>query len=103
MPRQRIDHGRIVYVLPEDFPERLRRLLDESGLPRTEVARRLGVTPYTIWRWVEGGVRPHVRHQMALLALAQELGLARLLTAWTLPDEEQVSSSPQPIPPRRRG
>ena len=33
MPRQRIHHGRIVYVIPDDFPQRLRRLKEESGLP----------------------------------------------------------------------
>ena len=36
MPRQRIDHGRIVYVMPDDFPQRLRRLKGESGLPWAE-------------------------------------------------------------------
>ena len=65
----------------------LRRLKEESGLAWTEIARRIGTIPYTIYRWVEYGVRPQFRHQMALLALAQELGLAHLLTAWTLPEE----------------
>ena len=40
MPRQRINHGRIVYVLPPDFPERLKLLQKESGLPWAEIARR---------------------------------------------------------------
>ena len=76
MPRQRIHHGRIVYVMPDDFPERLKRLKEESGLSWAEIARRIGTSPYTLWRWVEAGVRPHWRHQMALLALAEDLGLA---------------------------
>ena len=38
-------------------------------------------------------VRPHYRHQMALLGLADDLGLAHLLTAWTLPDEEENEMS----------
>ena len=88
MPRQRAEYGGIFYVIPDDFPRRVRRLKEESGLTWTEFARRIGVIPYTIWRWVEGGVRPHFRHQLALLALAQELGLAHLLTDWTLPEEE---------------
>ena len=88
MPRQRVEHGGIFYVVPNDFPWRLRRLKEESRLPWTEIARRIGTTPYTIYRWVEYGVRPHFRHQMALLVLAQELGLAHLLTDWTLPEEE---------------
>ena len=90
MPRQRTQHGRTVYVFPEDFPRRLRRFKEESGLPWTEIARRLGISPFTLWRWHEAGVRPHYRHQMALLELAESLGLAHLLTAWTLPDETPV-------------
>ena len=101
MPRQRIDHGRIVYVLPPDFPERLKLLQKESGLPWAEIARRIGTYPYTVWRWYEGGVRPHFQHQMALLELADDLGLAHLLTAWTLPEEagsEKPAASPHPLP-----
>ena len=89
--------------MPEDFPQRLRRLKEESGLPWTEIARRIGVIPYTIWRWVEAGVHPHFRHQLALLVLAQELGLAHLLTDWMLPEEEPGESSPESVPSRRRG
>ena len=99
MPRQRIDHSGIVYVMPDDFPQRLRRLKQESGLTWAEIARRIGTFPYTVWRWVEAGVRPHWRHQMALLALAQELGLAHILTAWTLPEEGQGETSAQAVPP----
>ena len=87
MPRPRIDHSRTVYVLPPDFARRLKRLQEESGLPWAEIARRIGTYPYTVWRWYEGGVRPHFQHQMALLELADDLGLAHLLTAWTLPVE----------------
>ena len=76
MPRERVDHGRIVYVVPPDFPERLELLQEESGLPWAEIARRLGTYPYTVWRWYRGRARPHFRHQMALLDLADELGLA---------------------------
>ena len=86
MSRERIDRSRTVYVLPADFPNRLKRLQKESGLPWAEIARRIGTYPYTVWRWYEGGVRPHFRHQMALLEFADDLGLAHLLTAWTLPD-----------------
>ena len=100
MPRQRIHHGRTVYVMPDDFPERLKRLKQESGLPWAEIARRIGTSPYTVWRWVEAGVRPHWRHQMALLALAEDLGLAHLLTAWTLPEEAPREKPDEPVPPR---
>ena len=99
MPRHRIDHSRIVYVLPPDFPERLVRFKEESGLPWAEIARRLGTNPYTVWRWYKGRARPDFRHQMALLDLADELGLAHLLTAWTLPDETQREKPAKDAPP----
>ena len=103
MPRQRTHHGRTVYVLPDDFPGRIKRLQQESGLSWAEIARRIGTSPYTVWRWVEGGVHPHFRHLMALLDLAEELGLAHLLTAWRLPGDAPSGQSGQPVPPRRRG
>ena len=49
MPRRRIHHGRTVYVLPDDFPQRLRRLKEESGLLWAEIARRIGTTPCILW------------------------------------------------------
>ena len=86
MPRQRTDHSRITYVFPDDFPQRLVRFKEESGLSWAEIARRLATYPYTVQRWWQHGVRPHFRHLMALLDLADDLGLVHLFTAWTLPD-----------------
>ena len=103
MPRQYTHHGRTVYVPPDDFPQRLVRFKEESGLSWTEIARRIGTSPYTLWRWAECGVRPHFRHLMALLELAEDLGLAHLLTDWTLPEEAWAETSEPPVPPRRRG
>lgn len=92
MPRQRTDHSRITYVLPNDFPQRLKLLMAESRLSRAEIARRLGTSPFTVWRWTEAGVRPHFRHQIALLALAEELGLSHILTNWGTPEGTQFES-----------
>ena len=39
-----------------------------------------GTHPYTMRRWVKGRVRPSMRHMMALLDLAEDLGLAHLFT-----------------------
>ena len=102
MPRKRIDHSRTVYVIPPDFPKRLERLQEESGLSWAEMARRIGTYPYTVWRWKEGRGRPHFQHQMALLELADDLGLAHLLTAWTLPDKPGSEKPANIVPPRRR-
>ena len=45
--------------------ERLQAALIDSGRPLDEVARRVGVHPKTINRWVDGR-RPHRRYQYAL-------------------------------------
>ena len=78
MPRQRIDHGRIVYVVPPDLPERLKRFQVESGLSWAELNRRLGVHPYTMRRWAEGKARPNYQHRKTLLELADSLGLGHI-------------------------
>ena len=54
MPRQRIHHTRETYDFPADFPERLVRFKEESGLTWAELNRRLGTHPYTMRRWVLG-------------------------------------------------
>ena len=86
MPRQRIHHRRRVYLFPNDFPERLKLLKEESGLSWSEIARRLGVDPLTVRRWWKYGVRPSFRHQTALLKLAEDLSLGHLLTVWDIED-----------------
>ena len=43
MPRQRTQHSRITYALPDDFPQRLERFQEESGLSWSEIARRIGM------------------------------------------------------------
>ena len=80
MPRQRIHHRRDVHRLPDDFPERLRRLHEESGLPWAEITRCLGTLPHTVSRWRKGEVRPNTPHMMALMQLAGSLGLGHTLT-----------------------
>ena len=80
MPRQRIHHRRITNVFPDDFPERLKRFQEESGLSWSEIARRLGTYRHTVWRWAEGRVRPNMKHMMAQLELANDLGLGHLFT-----------------------
>ena len=74
MPRQRIHHSRVTYDFPEDFPARLERFREESGLSWAEIARRLGTYPYTIGRWWKKGVRPSTRHMMAPLKAGRRPG-----------------------------
>ena len=80
MPRQRTRYSRRTYVIPGDFPERLRRFQEESGLSWSESARRLGTYRHTVWRWWNAGVRPNHQHTKALLDMADSLGLSRLFT-----------------------
>ena len=80
MPRQRTHHSRITYVIPDDFPQRLRRFKEESGLSWSEIARRLETYRHTVGRWCKAGVRPNQHHMKALLELADSLGLGHLLT-----------------------
>ena len=81
MPRQRIHHSRITYDFPDDFPERLKRFKEESGLPWAEINRRLGIHPQTMRRWRRGQSRPDTRNMVALLNLANSLGLGHIFTA----------------------
>ncbi len=87
MPRQHTHRGGMAYILPDDLPQRLKRFQKESGLLWEELARRLGTSSYTVWRWHEGGVRPIFRHSMALLELAESLGLGHLFINWTMPED----------------
>ena len=80
MPRQRNRYSGDDHVLPDDFPERLKRFQRESGLSWSEIARRLGTYRNTVWRWKEGRALPDRQHLRALLELAAGLGLAHLFT-----------------------
>ena len=40
--------GRRTYPLPEDFPQRLKRFQEESGLSWSEIARRLETYHHTV-------------------------------------------------------
>ena len=50
MPRQRTQYRRRTYNFPDDFPERLKRFQEESGLSWSEIARRIGTYPHTVKR-----------------------------------------------------
>ena len=54
-----------------DFPQRLKRFKEESGLSWAEIARRLGADPKTVRRWHKDGVRPNAHYLLALQDLAK--------------------------------
>ena len=80
MPRQRIHHSRVTYQVPDDFPQRLERFKEESGLSWAEIIRRLDIHHETMRRWRKGRARPSMRNMMALVAVARPLGLGHLFT-----------------------
>ena len=63
-----------------DFPQRLKRFKEESGLSWAEIARRLGADPKTVRRWQKDGVRPNAHYLLALRHLAEGYGLGHLFT-----------------------
>ena len=50
MPRQRTQYRRSTYVVPDDFPQRLKRFKEESGLSWPEISRRLETYRHTVGR-----------------------------------------------------
>ena len=88
MPRRHATFRRVYRPFPSDFPLRLRSFQEASGFSWNHLARNLGTDALTLRRW-RAGTRPNAQHLLALLALAQSLGLEHLLT--TAPVPEQVS------------
>lgn len=58
--------------LPEPLSACLRRLREQSGLSRSELAERTGFSRPTIWAWETGKSQPRDRN---LQMLAQALGI----------------------------
>ena len=65
MPRQRTHHSRRTYVFPDDFPQRLVRFKEESGLSWAELNSRLDIHPETMRRWRDKGGVQHAAHDSA--------------------------------------
>lgn len=80
MPRRHVTFRRAHHPFPTDFSLRLRRFREESGMSWNQLARDLGTDSLTLRRW-RAGVRPNAQHLLALVALAQSLGLDHILIA----------------------
>jgi len=72
---QRRRHSRTEWRLPEDFPERLVRFQEGSGLSTRALAGFLGVSPYRLRRWKNGEDEPNTAHLFAVLTIAGVMGL----------------------------
>ena len=68
-------------VLPKDFPQRLERLKEASGLSWSALARAIGVDPKLVHRW-RNGVEPRGWAMQALFRFAARMprGMAILVT-----------------------
>ena len=85
-PERPMDHhdhdGHVPFfsLLPDDFPERLERLREASGLTWSGMARAIGVSPKQIYRWRKG-VEPCGGALQSLYEFADSIpgGLAILL------------------------
>ena len=78
MPIRRSRYKMSSHVFLKGFPEALERFKEASGLSWSEIARRVGTSTLVIRRW-RRGAHPSSEHLIALLNLAQDLGLAHLL------------------------
>ena len=72
--QQRV-HRPVEFDFPEDFPDRLMRFKEASGLSWRALARLLGVRPHRLRQWRERGVVPSPTHLLLLLTLADGMGL----------------------------
>lgn len=57
--------------ISQAWPERIRRLLDDLRLTQSALAARLGVSPATVSRWVQGKHEPTAQTYVALGNLAR--------------------------------
>lgn len=75
MGTQRRVHRPIRCVFPIDFPERLERFKEASGLSWRAIARMLGVRLHRLRQWRNKGVAPSPAHLFLLLTIAESMGL----------------------------
>ena len=71
---QRSDYQPRGTEFPDDFPQRLERLREASGLTWRALARELGVGARSLYRW-RAGTRPDAAHMLALVEFASASGL----------------------------
>ncbi len=73
--QRRVHSPPVECVLPADFPQRLVRFKEASGLTWRSLARLLGVSPYRLRQWWKRGVAPSPAHLFLLLTIAERRGL----------------------------
>ena len=79
MGTQRLVHRPFEFEFPPDFPERLARFKEASGLSWRAIARMLGVSPSRLRQWRNNGVLPSIDHLFLLLLIAERMGHRKIL------------------------
>ncbi|MDE2967373.1 MAG: helix-turn-helix transcriptional regulator [Chloroflexota bacterium] len=82
MPAQQSDCRPRGTDFPDDFPQRLERLREASGLTWRRLARELGVGVRSLYRW-RTGTRPDAAHMLAIVEFATERELLDCLLTGT--------------------
>ena len=57
---------------PLSDKEKLKRILEETGVSRSELARRLEVSYKTVYRWLDKGIKPHLAQSRDIDQLFKE-------------------------------
>ena len=87
-------HRPYLSELPADFGERIEEFRVASGLGVRPLARLLGVRPYRLREW-RRGVAPSSGHLVALVTIAEAMGLRGILIR---PDQD-LPAGFRPVPP----
>ena len=66
---------------PVSDKEKLRRILEETGVSRSELARRLEVSYKTVYRWLDKGIKPHLAQSRDIDQLFKEYADLREVAA----------------------
>lgn len=59
----------------------IREIVEKQGVTRYRIAKELGVTPGTVYRWESGEKRPNMPHLMELLRRAGRLAAMVLIVS----------------------
>ena len=79
MGTQRLVHRPFEFDFPPDFPARLTRFKEASGLSWRAIARMLGVSPSRLRQWRNKDVLPSLDHFCLLLLIAERMELRKIL------------------------
>jgi len=92
MGRQRRNYRRVVRTFPCDFPTRLARLKEASGLSWRALARQLGTDPSTLRCW-RNGQPPSGVYLYALFSIAGNVPCGRAILIGRPENREAVEAN----------